>query len=100
MKLQAWLAIAVILLPSKALADDIAQGRLLAQQRCAPCHAIAPHQRDEVADSPAFEVIARKYGFDEATIAAAVLAPHPRMNWTFTPRQAKEIAAYINSLPR
>jgi mono/diheme cytochrome c family protein len=100
MKLHAWLAVAVILLPSTALADDIARGRLLAQQRCAPCHAVAPHQRNEVADSPPFEVIARKYGFDEGAIAGAILAPHPRMNWTFTPRQAKEIAAYIGSLPR
>ena len=55
-----------------ALAADSANGRRIAQARCAACHIVTPHQREELAKSPSFEIIARKYGFDEQMIADAI----------------------------
>jgi mono/diheme cytochrome c family protein len=81
-------------------AADSEGGRRLAQQRCATCHITAPHQRADVATSPPFEAIGRKYDFDADAITAAVLAPHPRMNLTLRPSEARDIAAYIATLHR
>lgn len=81
-----------------ARAADAANGKHLAEMHCAACHIIAPHMRNEVAQSPPFEVIGRKYGFDADRIAVAIAGPHPKMN--FSPRRAAaaEIAAYIAGL--
>ena len=55
-------------------------GKRLVQQHCSPCHIVEPNQRQELANSPSFETIARKHGNAPEQIAFAILAPHPRMN--------------------
>jgi len=100
-KLSAWcLAAAVIFAAQSASAADADNGRRLALAHCSPCHLVAPNQRREVADSPSFEAIVRKFGFDAEMIAAAILGPHPRMNMTLTPSEADDIAAYATTLPK
>jgi cytochrome c len=79
---------------------DAQSGKRLAQAHCAACHAIAPHLRSEVADSPPFKVIGRKYGFDADAIARAIAGPHPKMNFSPGPAVAADIAAYIATLGR
>jgi mono/diheme cytochrome c family protein len=92
--------LAVSLTASNALAADPATGRLLAASHCAVCHAVAPPQRNDVAAAPPFEVIARKYGANEAALVLAILGPHPRMNFVPQRPHAEDIAAYIATLPR
>jgi mono/diheme cytochrome c family protein len=81
-----------------AHAADAGRGASLAQDRCASCHIVTPHARKEVADSPPFETIARKYGYNETAILHAIVGPHPKMNFAPDPEEAADIAAYIATL--
>jgi mono/diheme cytochrome c family protein len=95
-----WLPVCVLITSaaSGAPAADAANGRRIAQMRCSPCHIVAPNQRQELAKSPPFEDIARQNGFDAEMLAYLILAPHPRMNLTFTRKEVDDLAAYIASL--
>jgi cytochrome c len=77
---------------------DADNGKRLAQSHCAPCHIVAPHARNEVADAPPFEVIGRKYDFNTGVIARVIAGPHPKMNFAPRPPEAADIAAYIATL--
>lgn len=81
-----------------ALAADADNGKRIAQAWCAPCHIVAPNQREELANSPPFDVIARKFGFNAEMLAYSILNPHPRMNMTLTRDEAEDIAAYMATL--
>ena len=83
-----------------AFAADADNGKRLAQTRCVGCHIVAQDGRKEVADSPPFETIGRKFGFNSALLVASILAPHPRMNLPVRPSEAADIAAYIGSLAK
>lgn len=98
----AWLA-AWVLLASQfdargAAAADANNGKRIAQMRCAPCHIVIPNQRKEIADSPPFEDIGRQNGLNAEMLAYLILAPHPRMNLTFTREEVEDLAAYIATL--
>jgi mono/diheme cytochrome c family protein len=94
------LSLAVTVVASAALAAEPQRGRQLAEEHCGSCHTVGPRQKNEVADSPPFSVIGGKYGFNEAALTAAVIGPHPKMNFTPSPRDAEDIAAYISTLRR
>jgi len=81
-----------------ARAADAGKGKRLAQDHCAACHIVAPSGRREVAISPPFEVIGRKYAFDADRIAHAIAGPHPKMNFSPSAAEAAGIAAYIATL--
>ena len=83
-----------------ALAADADNGKRLALAHCSPCHIVVPNQREELATSPPFEAIARKFGFNAETLAYSILVPHPRMNMTLTRQEADDIAAYIATLAK
>jgi mono/diheme cytochrome c family protein len=83
-----------------ALAADEENGKRLAQQHCSPCHVVEPGSRRELANSPPFETIARKFASAPELIAFAILSPHPRMNLTPSRRDAQDIAAYIATLAK
>lgn len=95
-----YLALALVLGAQTALAADADNGKRLAQARCTPCHIVIPNQRAELANSPPFEAIARKFGFSAEMLAFAILDPHPRMNMSLTRREAEDIAAYIATLAK
>ena len=95
-----WIPLAAIFLPSIVLAADADAGRAIAQRRCTPCHIIAPHQRNEVALAPPFDVIGRKNGFDAGTLVFSLLEPHPKMNFVLTRQEADDVAAYISTLAK
>jgi mono/diheme cytochrome c family protein len=92
--------LAVSLPASGAGASDVASGRLLAASHCAVCHAIAPGQRNEVADAPPFEAIGRRHGFNAGALVHVILGPHPKMNFMPQRADAEDIAAYIATLMR
>jgi mono/diheme cytochrome c family protein len=94
------LSVYLALTTHRSLAADATQGRQIAEARCAPCHIVRPHAREELANSPPFDVIAKKYGADADMIAHAILTPHTRMNLALSPAEAADLAAYIASLGR
>jgi mono/diheme cytochrome c family protein len=91
---------AIVFATQSAIAADADNGKGLAQQHCSPCHLVEPNQRQELANSPPFETIARKYGNAPELIAFAILAPHPRMNVALSRREAQDLAAYIGTLAK
>ena len=94
------LALAVIFAVQCALAADADNGKRIAQARCSPCHIVVSGERQELADSPPFEVIARNLGNNAEMLARSIRNPHPRMNMTVTRREADDIAAYIATLAK
>ena len=83
-----------------ARAAEAANGKRMALARCSPCHIVEPNQRNELANSPPFETIARRSSFDADMLAYLILSPHPRMNMTLSRSEAEDIAAYITTLWR
>ena len=81
-----------------ATAADPDNGKRLAQQHCSPCHIVEPGSRQELANSPPFQMIAQKFAGAPESIAFAILSPHPRMNLTPSRRDAQDIGAYIATL--
>jgi mono/diheme cytochrome c family protein len=99
------LASAAILLAAMALAvpagaADADNGRRIAQSRCAACHAVGANQREEVADAPPLETIARKFDFNPDRLVFHLLEPHPKMNFSLTRPEANDVAAYMGTLFR
>jgi cytochrome c len=93
-----YLALAVM--TCGAFGGDAQRGKRLAQLRCAACHIIGPGPGSEVAESPPFEVIGRKWGFNADTIVFALVGPHRRMNFGLTRPEADDVAAYIATLAK
>jgi mono/diheme cytochrome c family protein len=91
---------AATLVAQSANAADADNGKLLARQHCSPCHIIEQGSRRELANSPPFDTIARKFSDAPELIAFAILSPHPRMNLTPSRRDAQDIAAYIATLAK
>ena len=100
MKQSIIIVFAVICVASFAHAADAENGRRLAQVQCAACHIVAPGQRQEVAQAPPFETIARKYGGNLELLVAAISGPHPKMNFSPTRGETADLAAYIGTLGR
>jgi mono/diheme cytochrome c family protein len=93
-----YLALCTIFVAQAAMGADADNGKRLAQARCSNCHIVIPGQRDELANSPPFEIIAGKFRSNPDMLIYAILDPHPRMNFIPTRREAEDIAAYINTL--
>jgi cytochrome c len=92
--------VALFLMTAAAFAGDVERGRHIAQDRCAACHIIGRGSRNIVADSPPFEVIGRKYGFNEDDLVSALVSPHAKMNFAVRGSDADDVAAYIATLAR
>ena len=92
--------VAVTFFAAPAFAADAGRGKDIAQHQCAACHQVAPHQRNELADAPPFDLIGRKNGFDAAALAFALLGPHPKMNFSPSQRDAADVASYISTLAK
>jgi cytochrome c len=92
--------VAMLFITAAAFAGDVERGRHIAQDRCAACHIVGRGSRGIVADSPPFEVIGRKYGFNEDNLVAALVSPHAKMNFAVRGSEAEDVAAYIVTLAR
>ena len=99
--LRSFVALSVFLATPVAIAADASNGVRVAEARCVTCHAVGPLGLGrDVADAPPFEAIATKFAAQPKSLAFAIRDPHPRMNITVTPREAEDIAAYINTLAK
>jgi cytochrome c2 len=76
--LSASLLLAANLSAQSVLAADAEKGRLISQSRCAPCHIVVPMQRQEWANSPPFDQIARRNDLNPEMVAAADRGAGPR----------------------
>ena len=67
----------IIATVSVAQAQDIEQGRQLALEVCATCHAVLPDEAlSPVATAPSFEVVAMTPGMTAAGLAHGPIASH------------------------
>lgn len=83
---------------STAASAGAADGERLAKRWCAACHVVAPDQKTASTQAPAFSTIAKKPGFDPATLALFLLAPHPKMpDMNLSRAEAADIAAYVGT---
>src|SRR5215470_8426818 len=92
--------LALSLMTAVAFAGDVERGRHIAQDRCAACHIVGRGLRGIVAESPPFEVIGRKYEFNEDNLVSALVSPHAKMNFAVRGPDASDVAAYIAALKR
>jgi mono/diheme cytochrome c family protein len=81
---------------------DLQQGRALAQQVCAECHAVgAADARSPNAQAPRFEAVAATPGMTAAALNAFLHTSHRAMpNLVLTPDQTNGIITYILSLKK
>jgi mono/diheme cytochrome c family protein len=80
---------------------DLRQGRRLALDVCASCHAVVAGQtRSPLDTAPSFEEIAKTPGMTEAALAYwLTAASHPTMpNLILSSQQLRDVSAYILSL--
>lgn len=79
--------------------DDPANGKQLAEQWCANCHAVAPNQASASADVPPFIEIAHRRSAEIQRLRYFLLDPHPVMpNFNLTRQEIDDLIAYISSL--
>ena len=90
-----YFALGAALIAQSAVAADADSGKRLALMWCEVCHIVELNGREEVADAPPFDAIARKFDSNAGLLTFTLLSPHPRMNLTFKQSEAEDIAAYI-----
>jgi mono/diheme cytochrome c family protein len=91
----------IIATVSVAQAQDIEQGRQLALEVCATCHAVLPDEvLSPVATAPSFEVVAMTPGMTAAALNVWLTAQsHPTMpNILLSQQEVGDVSAYILSL--
>jgi mono/diheme cytochrome c family protein len=81
---------------------NLQQGRALAQQVCAECHAVGPADaRSPNALAPRFEAVAATPGMTAVALNVFLHTSHRAMpNLVLTPDQTNGIIAYILSLKK
>ena len=92
--------LALSLMSASAFGGDVESGKRVAEDRCAACHVVGRGSRGIVAEAPPFEVIGRKFGFNEDMLVFALVGPHAKMNFALRGREADDVAAYIATLAR
>ncbi len=97
------LAIAAFALATApAAAEDlIAEGRALAEENCASCHAIGAGDESAHDDAPAFRTLSANYPVAnlEEALAEGIVSGHPDMpELAFPPEQVAALIAYLESV--
>lgn len=103
MRLTIFSVIAGTIAVAPAQAQDVQQGRRLALEVCATCHAVLAGQaRSPVAEAPSFEAVATTPGMTSAALNAWLTAQdHPTMpNIMLSLTDVQDVSAYILSLAR
>ena len=93
-------AASMLCAPAQARDADPRNGRLLAQQTCADCHAIQLQEvRSPLPRAPTFQELATTPGMTTTALNVALSTPHAGMPmFKLTAEQAVDIIAYILSL--
>ena len=91
---------ATLLAAGAARAQDISNGKEIAQVWCSNCHRIDPKERKTARDTaPAFSDVARMKSTTETSLAAFLSTPHGRMpDLILSREEIADVSAYILSL--
>ena len=94
------LAMSLVFLPGLASAQDVAQGKAMAERWCANCHVVSGSATTGSANGlPTFPALAGDTRVTEGTLRAAMSAQHGRMpDFSLTKREQDNLVAYIQSL--
>ncbi|AXA43019.1 c-type cytochrome [Rhizobium leguminosarum] len=95
-----WSAAATLLeFTGESAAADRINGQRIAERWCAECHVVASGQQQGSDKVPTFAQIGGSKHFDEASLAAFLMAPyHSRMpNLSLTRSEISDLIAYIRS---
>ena len=79
----------------------IADGRMIAEQNCAACHAIGNKDQSPNAASPPFRTLASKYPLESLVeaLAEGISVGHAEMpQFQFEPKQIDALVAYLESV--
>jgi mono/diheme cytochrome c family protein len=89
---------AVLLAPGASRAADPAEGKGLAQQWCASCHAVVPGEATDK-PAPSFESVVNERGRSDEWIATWLSTPHAMMpDLGLSRNQIDALVAYFDSL--
>ena len=93
------LAFLLVSLPGIACAQDVAQGKALAERWCANCHVVTASAASASANGlPTFRALAADPKITEGTLRAAMTTQHGRMpDFSLSKRQQDDLVAYIFS---
>ncbi len=100
------LATALAALPSAipdASAQDVRNGRAIARENCARCHAVGPAGRSRNPNATAFRLIPQRYPVEalEEAFGEGISGSHKGMpDFQFDPAEIDDLLAYIRSLGR
>jgi mono/diheme cytochrome c family protein len=94
------LALLILVFPGIACAQDVAQGKALAERWCASCHLVTGSATSGSANGlPTFAALAADPKITEGTLRAAMTTQHGRMpDLSLSKRQQDDLVAYIFSL--
>ncbi len=84
-----------------ASAESIQRGEVLAQTRCAACHAVGPTGASPMAEAPPFRDLHNTYPvrFLQEALAEGLTTAHPAMpEVELAPDQIRDLIAYLESL--
>jgi mono/diheme cytochrome c family protein len=84
---------------------QITEGRALARDNCARCHAIGKTGRSHVRTAPAFRDLNKRYNVDdlEEAFVEGIAVRHGEIEmpeFTFSPERTAALLAYIKSLKK
>jgi len=83
-----------------AFADNVSDGRAIAERWCTSCHDIGAGDTRSAKDlAPTFESVARRDNFSRVQLETWIGNPHPPMpNLNLTRREVDNLVEYILSL--
>jgi mono/diheme cytochrome c family protein len=94
--------LAIFALPATAAAQEASpDGRALAREFCAPCHAIGRRDRSRHSDAPPLRNIGRTYDLDEfpRVLSGGLLSGHPDMpQFRFNFDDARALRNYLRTI--
>ena len=93
----------LVLIAGEASAANVAQGRRLAQAKCARCHAIDKVGASPFAPAPPFRTLHKRYPVEdlEEPLAEGIMTGHPKMpEFRFDPDQIAALIAYLKTLEK
>lgn len=76
-------------------------GRLLAESRCAHCHAVGAADQSAVAAAPAFRTLGRKWPVENLAeaLAEGIVVGHPAMPaFAFSPEEIDDFLEWLTAL--
>ncbi len=82
-------------------ADELAEGRELAEEMCGACHAIGPDDETGNAEAPTFSDIAGRYSvwnLQEALAEGIVVGHEDMPEFTLSPEQINALLSYMDTL--